>query len=302
MEQIVVKKEPVDNFDGPSTSADQERLLTSGIAIKQEIKELDDGDKSMVYDESGVKEESEMSTDVENYVDEPELVEIKFEAEDKTFLDQGSEINDGDEESDNYSSRNEEKDEDEGVFETNIEMEYHGVECDDMSGNKKLFKCEICFKRYKSNSSLKTHLKIHDKTSYLKCNFCEYSAAKLWCLNTHIVTKHKSKIEGDNKIKINYKIHECSKCSYSTVYKSSYTRHINKCLKLENIKWYKCGVCYYKSTLQINVTNHAKSHNEIKEFKCLFCKYQTNAKQSLDNHILNKHSDCLNKDNTNLIT
>ncbi|CAH0549741.1 unnamed protein product [Brassicogethes aeneus] len=101
MEQTVVKTESEElvddskgvilmNYNGPSTSVNQEMPSTSGIAIKQEIKEeLNDSDNSINYDESGVKEESESSTDEEHDFDEAEQVKLKLEAKDEILLDQG---------------------------------------------------------------------------------------------------------------------------------------------------------------------------------------------------------------------
>ncbi|CAH0549493.1 unnamed protein product [Brassicogethes aeneus] len=168
MEQIIVKREPEEgnistNYDEPSTPANQEMPSTSGMAIKQEIKEeLDDVDNSMEYVKSVVKEELKLFTDEEYEFDGAEQDKRKFEAEDEALLGKGSKIHDSDKESvnsdheddmedfswdikeealdvdfsdedDKTTSLNgdEEKDEDEEIFETKIEVEYHGVEYDE---------------------------------------------------------------------------------------------------------------------------------------------------------------------------
>ncbi|CAH0548724.1 unnamed protein product [Brassicogethes aeneus] len=198
---------------------------------------------------------------------------------------------------------------------------------------RKLFKCELCFKKYQTRRNLsehkkyvhtkhelekfkcsecdfvtvrkdtfKTHLKIHDKQSYLKCYFCPYVASQLRTLDSHILSKHKVESKKENNIKITSKIHCCSKCSYSTVKKSSYDTHLKVCLKLENVKWYECHICQYKTILKSNLSSHTKIHSNTKQLKCLFCRYQCNIKQNLDNHILTKHSDMLDESNKNIIT
>ncbi|CAH0549494.1 unnamed protein product [Brassicogethes aeneus] len=269
MEQIVVKNEPeelIDDFKGdismsydkPSTSAEQEMPTTSEIAIKQEIKEdLDDIDNFMEYVEAGVKEESLTFTDEEYNLDEPELVELKFEAEDEVFLDKGTD--------------------------TEGEKEIR------KNGKGKLFYCDICPKKFKRNSSLskhvkyvhqkddqeerkcdkcnyvtvrkddfKAHLKIHDKKYSLKCDFCDHTTARLYNLNAHILSKHKLK----NNIKSTTKIHNCSKCSFSTVKKSTYDNHIKICLKLENVKWYECLFCPYKTIRNYDLNKHLKTKHK----------------------------------------
>ncbi|CAH0564526.1 unnamed protein product [Brassicogethes aeneus] len=132
-------------------------------------------------------------------------------------------------------------------------------------GKEKLFQCDTCPKKYQTKRSLlqhtkfvhkkegleklkchkceyvtvrkgsfNKHLKIHDKKNYLKCNFCYYIAARLFQLNAHILSKHKLENEEKNKIKITCKIHQCTKCSYSTLNKSNYDSHLKVCLK--NVK------------------------------------------------------------------
>ncbi|CAH0556818.1 unnamed protein product [Brassicogethes aeneus] len=408
MKQVIVKKEPEElvddserdisiNYDKPSTSSDQEMPSTSGMAIKQKIKkELHDSDNSMDYDESGVKEEPETSTDEDNF-DGAKQTKLILEAKYEEFLDKGSKINDGDEECDdsdhgdesenflynikeegdnsessvednkNYLYiKDEGKDENEAMFETKIEVKYHGVEYNDISavksgadsevvnknilakivlpkesheeqylkprgkvGEQHFFKCDNCPKEYQTKTDLlrhkkyvhikdglekfkcnscdymtvkksdfNSHSKIHDKEKYLKCHFCEYVSPHKRNLNAHILKNH----QFENKIKITNKIFQCTKCLYSTVYKSHYDNHILVCLKLKDEKFYECHICNYRTILKRNLTGHIKTHSKIKELKCIFCQYQCNKKSTLDNHILFKHSDMLNESNKYIIT
>ncbi|CAH0549627.1 unnamed protein product, partial [Brassicogethes aeneus] len=200
-------------------------------------------------------------------------------------------------------------------------------------GEVKLFECDICPKKYKTRrsltchkkyvhekdnlkelkcghcafvtanrSNLNVHLKIHDKEKYLRCNFCEFMTTKLYYLNAHIISRHKSENKGENKIKITSKIYQCSNCSYSAVYKSSYDAHIKVCLKLENVQQYECHLCHYKTIHKFGLKKHMKIHNKTKEFKCLFCPKESNHKYNLDGHILTKHSHLLNESNRSIIT
>ncbi|CAH0549209.1 unnamed protein product [Brassicogethes aeneus] len=291
MEQIVKKEleELVDdskgdismNYDKPSTSADKEMPFTFRISIKQEIKEELD-EESYNPDDRG-----ETKDIIRVY--------IKEERRESDFSEE---------------------------YDNNKEEQYVKL-------REKLFKCEICSKKYQTEDSLcnhkkhvhkdmqelfncaqckyqtlrksdfKKHLKIHDKkTYYLKCQYCPYTAAEVKSLNSHLLSKHKE----ENKTKITSKIHHCAKCLYSTVNKSSYNDHIKVCLKLKNIQWYQCEFCRYKTIHKSHLTTHIKTHNRVKELKCLFCIYQCNKKQSLDSHILIKHSNLLNETNKTLIT
>ncbi|CAH0560352.1 unnamed protein product [Brassicogethes aeneus] len=359
MDQIVVKKEPeeqrqiyayvsaeelVDNIKGDIF--DQEMLSTSGIAIKQDIKEeLDDSYNLMDYNILGLKEDLETSIDGEDNIDGGKPAKLKFE---EALLDQGSKLNDEGSvnsdhggESEDYSCNikegrdsdcsegDDKKGIDEAMFETKIEVKYHGVQYDEISDKEKFYKCEICPKKYQTQMRLfnhkqyfhnklkqeifkcnkcdyasikkgnfKIHSKIHDKKNYLKCQFCEYVAARLYSLNAHMLSNHKF----ENNIKISSKIYQCTKCSYSTVIKTNYETHIKVCLKLENVKWYDCKICPYKTIHKSHLITHTKTHSKIKELECLFCQFQSNRKQNLDNHILVKHSDLLNESNKTMIT
>ncbi|CAH0564525.1 unnamed protein product [Brassicogethes aeneus] len=328
MEQIVVKKE-LEESEGDilMNYVDQEKPSTSGktisieqIYIKQEIKEELDYDEALF--DKGYKINN---SDVES---EDFSCNIKKEERDSDVSEEDNKISSNDED-------NEEKYENEAMLEAKIEVEYHGVKCDDSSGKEKLFKCDVCFKKYQTKrslfyhkrcdhvyskdqlekfrcnicnyettnkSSFKVHLKIHDRKKHLKCHFCQYTAVTLQSLNAHIVSRHKFENEGENKVQITSKVHQCTNCSYSTVYKSGYDNHVKVCLKLKNVKFYECQICQYKTILKGSLTMHIKTHNKIKELKCLFCHHQSNKKQHLDNHILIKHSNLLNESNKNIIT
>ncbi|CAH0549305.1 unnamed protein product [Brassicogethes aeneus] len=319
---------------------------TSNTRISNDFIELSDSDggSGRYQGNTDIKEEEEE----EKHCLDDFYVETEFEInntdEDCDNSDDGGKIEDfscnikeekrgGDfsEEDDKILSHNEDdegKNEGEGTFETKIEVEYHGVQNEDMTGKENLFKCNVCPKQYQTkesllyhkkythrkfkcdkcdyetvdNSNLKKHSKIHDKSKYFKCKFCAYIAAELKCLNCHILTKHKSENKGENKIKITNKIYQCPKCPHSTVIKTSHDQHIKVCLNLKNVQWYKCEFCPYKNVTKNYTERHMKTHKKIQDFKCLFCKYQSITKQGVDSHMLSKHPHLLNESNTNLIT
>ncbi|CAH0549832.1 unnamed protein product [Brassicogethes aeneus] len=333
MEQTIVKKEAEElvndsigdilmNYNKPSTCTDQEMPSTSGITIKQEMKEELDDDEALLEKGSEIKESDEDNSDHGDEMDRF-FCNIKEEGRDGYFS----------EEDDKNLSDSEEKDEDEAMFETKIEVEYHGVQYDDQSGKEKLFKCDLCPKKYDSKRGVsqhkkffhfkdeqeqfkcdqcdyvtvrkgifKRHLKVHEKNNNLKCQFCEFKALELWSLNAHLLSKHKLEKEEREKIKQISKIYECSKCLYLTIKKSQYDGHIKFCLKLENVKWHKCDICHYQSIRKRLLEIHMKIHNKIKEFKCFFCLFSCHKKNEVDNHILRKHPDFLNEFNISIIT
>ncbi|CAH0549826.1 unnamed protein product [Brassicogethes aeneus] len=331
MEQTIVKKEPEElddfkgdilmNYDKPSFCTDQEIPSISVTTIKQEIKEELDDHEALFEKGSEIKESDEDNSDHGDEID-PFFCNIKEEGRYSDFSEEDKNLSD-----------NEEKDEDEAMLETKIEVEYDGVQYDDKSGKEKLFKCDLCPKKYQTKKDLlahkkyfhlkdkqeqfkcnkcnyvtvrkgclNRHLKIHENKNELKCHICQFMAAQWRSLNEHLLSNHTLKNEEREKIKIINKIHECPKCLYSTVYKLAYTNHIKVCLKIKNVGRYKCHICHYRSIHKKNLKSHIKYHNKIKELKCLFCKYCFHKKFELDNHILRKHEDLLNESNRIIIT
>ncbi|CAH0549739.1 unnamed protein product [Brassicogethes aeneus] len=207
MEQIVIKKEPEElvddskgdismNYDELSTAADQKTILTSGIAIKQEIKEELDDFKALLEIGSEFNSDDERG-DLCSNVKEEEMDCEFFEEVDTEFFN---------------NEDNEEKVEDKAMSEIKIEVEYHGVQSDKSGINSKgkqeekddveKLKCNKCEYATAKKGHFNRHLKIHDKKSHLKCHFCQYTAARLINLQAHILSKHRIENKEKNKIKI----------------------------------------------------------------------------------------------------
>ncbi|CAH0549875.1 unnamed protein product [Brassicogethes aeneus] len=161
MEQIWVKKEPEDlvndsdgdilmNYDKPSTSADREMPSTSGVAIKQEIKEELD-----FHDEFLGKGSEESYNKYFDDGDDREDFSCNIKKEEW-----GSDFY---EEDDKNSSHNEEKDEDEAMFETKSMVEYHGDEYYDESGTNNEVLNEIVLPKEEKDMVITNRMQKHRK-------------------------------------------------------------------------------------------------------------------------------------------
>ncbi|CAH0564926.1 unnamed protein product [Brassicogethes aeneus] len=221
MEKIVVKKEPVDdserniliNYDIPSTSA-----------IKKE--EFDDNDNSMNIDKDNFEESKQ--------------VEMKFEAGDEMFLDQGTNSPKEILNKEVIPKAKKESLEEQylklrGKFDKEKLCEYENKRFVQTKYTREQLKCDSCDYVTSRRDNFTSHLKVHDKQNYLKCGFCQYSTPQLRTLHGHIVSRHKLENKGVNKIKITSKMYTCFKCSYSTLRKKVYNNHIKWCLDLKNV-------------------------------------------------------------------
>nr|CAI5852371.1 unnamed protein product [Callosobruchus analis] len=124
------------------------------------------------------------------------------------------------------------------------------------------------------------------------CEHCNASFNSKQTLDSHILRDHPDFVES-----IKSKIHECSKCSYKTIRKSTLTKHMlthpssdsdlircqhcnasfKRTVNLDNHvlrkhpdfeasierKIHECEQCGYKSTLKSIITRHKLTHSSI---------------------------------------
>ena len=89
---------------------------------------------------------------------------------------------------------------------------------------KKDKKCNMCNKKFTSQSMLLAHVSLKacsmqlDAQEKFKCNFCDSSYAYKSALNRHRKTKHED----------NIKVFKCKKCKQTFSYKSTFSRHMLK--------------------------------------------------------------------------
>ncbi|CAH0549833.1 unnamed protein product [Brassicogethes aeneus] len=318
MEQMVVKKELIDDFecnisinnDKPSTFADQEMPLTSGIAVKQEIKEaLDDSDH---YDELGVKEKSETSTNEKDDFTRAKQAELKFKSKDEVLVNKGitlpqrylnipahnfgSKIPDSHEKSGNYNdeskdfssnikeeerasdffqhNKNEEKDEDEVMFEPKIEMEYHGVEYYESGTNSEVVNKDIqaiigLTKAGKEigNTPESRNGRVEDIVDCVyECTHC-----LVQFFDKEIGLKHEKKCSKPNVRADKVKLFECELCSKKYPTKKVLFDHKKYVHRRDELEKFKCDQCHYETAQKGGFNRHLRMHNRKNFLKCNFC-------------------------------
>ncbi|CAH0562765.1 unnamed protein product [Brassicogethes aeneus] len=294
MEKIVVKKEPEEvisdsdgdismNYDKPGpTSADQEMPSTSGIAIKQEIKEeLDDNSNSMVYDESEVKEEPKTFTDDDDYFDEAELVEVKFDSEERMLL---------------YKGTNSEVVKEKLMPKIVLPKAGKKLRKNPVSGsvrnNFDVYECKHCSIQFFNEEAFESHeerclkprVRVHTGKMF-ECDYCPKKYQAKRSLLQHKKYVHKQDEQDQLK---------CGKCNYQTFIKSNYKKHLKT---HEKEKYLKCKFCQFMAA-QLSALNahilrkHTFRNTERSKTKiigkillCTNCPYSTRIKTHYDYHI-----------------
>nr|CAI5852374.1 unnamed protein product [Callosobruchus analis] len=161
---------------------------------------------------------------------------------------------------------------------------------------RKILECLHCTYKTTFKNTLRKHMIRHsnEPTTFKPsvCEHCNASFNSKQTLDSHILRDHPDFVES-----IKSKIHECSKCSYKTIRKSTLTKHMlthpssdsdlircqhcnasfKRTVNLDNHvlrkhpdfeasierKIHECEQCGYKSTLKSIITRHKLTHSSI---------------------------------------
>ena len=144
---------------------------------------------------------------------------------------------------------------------------------------------------------IKTEEDLTSKTGSFICPEC----AEHFTLTEHFVEhigEHHSKVKCaesadsncDGNLKSNLKSFSCSKCSYESLKKSDFRRHVKvhslalRSLQNATEKPFKCSECSYAARRKGDLTGHQRIHSDEKPFKCSECSYATRRKGDLTVH------------------
>ncbi|RXM97438.1 Zinc finger protein 64-like, isoforms 1 and 2 [Acipenser ruthenus] len=132
------------------------------------------------------------------------------------------------------------------------------------------FQCHLCEAKFKINSDLKRHMRIHSGEKPYKCEFCEYCCAMKGNLKSHIQLKHST----ENAFK-------CTQCDFQCRNKTSLRQHAREHQPEQPIKCLKCSYsCSNKTALKV----HERIHSEDRPFKCEYCNFDTKQRSNLIMH------------------
>ncbi|CAG9810159.1 unnamed protein product [Chironomus riparius] len=174
--------------------------------------------------------------------------------------------------------------------------------------NNATFQCEICSIVFKTEQYLKQHRMVHDKK--FECNICKKKYKNRFILKKHVYEYHENpksnkcdvcekKFNEFRDLKKHKRIHDknqkafkCQLCSFETIYRHSFTNHveihnalISKYANIDNP--IKCDKCFRffkdKKARRVHIT---KVHPVIViNYQCDLCGKYVKTKHSITNHI-----------------
>ncbi|CAH1983478.1 unnamed protein product [Acanthoscelides obtectus] len=181
------------------------------------------------------------------------------------------------------------------------------------SVSRKVLECTQCEYKTTVAYSLVRHIMKHTPAK-LTCTKCDASFTRKPALDNHILRKHP-----EFTTSVSRKIHECTHCEYKTTYVRCLAMHMMRhtgaklpCTKCDAVfaskrsldhhilrqhpesaavvstKTHNCTYCEFKTTKAIYLAGHMIKHTGG-NVTCTKCDASFASKQSLDNHILQKH-------------
>ncbi|XP_050423549.1 zinc finger protein 235-like [Adelges cooleyi] len=164
---------------------------------------------------------------------------------------------------------------------------------------EKLFKCQLCLKKFTQKKTLDNHLnvhigqfmcqicgfkspnahnlKIHESTHSLVknhcCNVCEKNFATMSSLRRHKRLVHQKNV-----------MFRCDLCDYTTMQPSNLKYHKSS----HTAQTYVCHLCGRTFKNQFLYNHHAEVH-EMPMFTCAHCKKAFKKKKYLKDHLSNSH-------------
>ncbi|XP_040911126.1 uncharacterized protein LOC121193070 [Toxotes jaculatrix] len=135
----------------------------------------------------------------------------------------------------------------------------------------KPYSCNICGKRCVTETSLKTHSKIHDETYEHPCKYCHVT------FKTRVDKLKHEQIHQDSKDP-----YKCPDCPESFATSKERSVHLSN---HRTPKEFKCGVCGIEFKDVHHLRRHSVVHTGLKPYKCSVCQRGFNQTSHLKSHM-----------------
>uniref|UniRef100_A0AAZ1X915 C2H2-type domain-containing protein n=1 Tax=Oreochromis aureus TaxID=47969 RepID=A0AAZ1X915_OREAU len=135
---------------------------------------------------------------------------------------------------------------------------------------EKPFSCDFCGQKFKRDSNLKTHIRVHTGEKPFSCKICEQSFRNQYNLNRHM------------RVHTGEQPFGCDVCNKRFSHPGSLKRHQNV---HTGEKPFSCSVCNKKFRQRIHFKRHMRVHTGEKPFGCDVCCKRFNCKRNLKTHM-----------------
>ncbi|CAB3383251.1 Hypothetical predicted protein [Cloeon dipterum] len=138
--------------------------------------------------------------------------------------------------------------------------------------------CEICGKRYKSQTALRLHRKLHfDEFMKFVCNFCGRRFYKMCLLNYHVKRVHTLE-----------RPFQCDTCGMGFILRSRMATHA---ISHMDVKMNQCKFCPNSYRWAHTLNRHMKKahRDQLAAWMCDLCGEELHSEVSLMNHKAKKH-------------
>lgn len=137
------------------------------------------------------------------------------------------------------------------------------------------FQCMLCSSKFKINSDLRRHMRVHTGEKPYRCDFCDFFCAMKGNLKSHIRMKHNSECT-----------FKCSQCDFQCSSKGDLRQHLRAHLPELPVKCLECSYsCANRAALKV----HERIHSLDRPFKCHLCQFDTKQRSNLTTHIKKVH-------------
>ncbi|XP_039870388.1 zinc finger protein 271-like isoform X3 [Simochromis diagramma] len=135
---------------------------------------------------------------------------------------------------------------------------------------EKPFSCDFCGQKFKRDSNLKTHIRVHTGEKPFSCKICERSFRNQYNLNRHM------------RVHTGEQPFGCDVCNKRFSHPGSLKRHQNV---HTGEKPFSCSICNKKFRQRIHFKRHMRVHTGEKPFGCDVCCKRFNCKRNLKTHM-----------------
>ncbi|XP_065577894.1 zinc finger protein 501-like isoform X4 [Artemia franciscana] len=162
---------------------------------------------------------------------------------------------------------------------------------------EKLFKCDICKKKFRQKTQLSNHQRTHTGEQPFQCNICEKRFTSNLSLYQHQGThtgekpfkcdicekvfRHITHLSNHQRTHTGEKPFKCDICKKNFRQKATLSNHQRTHTKE---KPFKCDICEKHFTLSSSLSKHQRTHSGERPFECDICEKNFSHKTSLSNH------------------